>query len=768
MLLVVGSLAATAQTGFTVSGTLLSADKTPMGRAEARLLNKAGQVVKTATVAQGRFVLEGIAPGEYSLVFWAEGKETLTLTLTVSDNRHLSLQMADRSVLKLEEVTVKSVAKAITYNNGNTKIEVANSVLKASPSPIDLLAKLPNVLLSPNREALAVAGRGNAIVYLGNQRISLADLQSLSMDDIKSVEIIPNPPARYEAEGRAVILITRKTKKKEGHEWLFSETVSFKRYFNNYNSVQYSAKKRQTEYRANLAFNPVNVWESNGVEASIPSKGIESEFLVVAPTNRQQWLMGGSLYRQLGEDEYWSLSANGRIQNDRFTINTNTQHLQAGAASQLATFSNNKSYRDFINSMLNLQRKIKPWKSQLFGGLQYGYYTQGIHTRLYNNVNNGGFTLDNLLGQGFGLHNLSARTDMETAFRRWKLETGLLWVQTYTNTSFVNNTVATGNTLDERYRLRESNAGLYAQGSGQIKKLRYMAGARLEHTLIDGRLSGPVGNRLHRQFLNFFPKLQAEWQLDSLSSLTVNYARSIARPSFGSTGVGVAYINPYFVFATNLNLQPTLNNEASIAWRRKGRSVTLRVYRNTNPVNYSLSYNDGQGYIEFKPNNFDKETGANIDVSLPFTLGKWNSTNNFSGIYNKISDRGAQLGKTRPYLYFYTNQSLHFPKAALTLAYSAWGLSPRYEGSFERNGLVVMNMDISKKWGGRIDTVFTFNDIFRQATYRDAFTSANIKARDVFYTDTREFAVAIKYQLGRLKDAAFRQKAVNENLNRLN
>jgi hypothetical protein len=767
--LLAATLAATAQTGFTVSGTLLTASNAMVDRAELRLLNAAGKLVQQTAAVQGRFAFDPVEKGSYTLVVWAAGQADLTLPLTIAENKHLALQMADRAVIKLDEVTVKSSGKAISYNNGNIKVDVANSVFRANPTPLDLLAKLPNVQLSPNREAVAVAGRGNAIIYIGNQRIGLTDLQSLNIDDIKSVEIISNPSAKYEAEGRAVILITRKSKKKEGHEWLFTENLSFKKYRNSYNGIGYSAKKGKTEYRANLNFNRINVWESNGVAASVQPQGIETSYLTVAPTRRRQWLLGGSVYRQQQEEDYYSLAVNGRIQQDAFNIITATGYQRAGIARPIQTFSRDTNFRHFVNTVFNVQKKVKGWNSLVFGGLQYGYYAQGLQTSLFNNVDNSGFVLDNLIRQGLALHTFSARTDMETALgKKWKLESGLLLVHTQTQTDFGNTTMATGNTDQAIYRLRETNSGLYAQASGSSGNLSYSAGARLEHTAITGRFATATANNLHRNFANLFPKARLDIRLDSLSSLTLNLARAIARPSFGSTGVGVAYINPYFVFATNLNLLPTLNNEASIAYQRKGKSVTLRVYRNVNPVNYSLAYNDAQNYIEFKPNNFASETGANLDLSWPFAIGKWSSVNNLSCVYNKIADPSAQLMRTAPYLYFYTNQSLRFQKIDLTVAYSAWGLTPRREGSYERNGLVVMNLDISKKWLGRLDTVLSFNDIFRQATYRDAFATNGIRANDVFYTDTKEFALSVKYALGKLKGSSYKQKAVNENMNRLN
>lgn len=115
----------------------------------------------------------------------------------------------------MEEVIVEGKIKTFTFKNGNTKVDVANSILKAIPNTLDLFSKIPNVQISADKNSISVIGKGNPLLYVDNQRIEMNDLLALSVEDIKSIEIINNPSAKYEAEGRAMILITRKLSKKK-------------------------------------------------------------------------------------------------------------------------------------------------------------------------------------------------------------------------------------------------------------------------------------------------------------------------------------------------------------------------------------------------------------------------------------------------------------------------------------------------------------------------------------------------------------------------
>ncbi|MFM9989032.1 MAG: TonB-dependent receptor, partial [Flavobacterium sp.] len=91
---------------------------------------------------------------------------------------------------KLEEVIIKNEKKVFTNKNGNLKVDVANSILKSVPNTIDLVSKLPNVIIGDNKETISIIGKGNPLLYIDNQKVSINDLNTLSVYEIKSIEII--------------------------------------------------------------------------------------------------------------------------------------------------------------------------------------------------------------------------------------------------------------------------------------------------------------------------------------------------------------------------------------------------------------------------------------------------------------------------------------------------------------------------------------------------------------------------------------------------
>ena len=92
---------------------------------------------------------------------------------------------------------------------------VAGSVLEKSGTGNDLLDKIPGI--SAEEGAVNVFGRGTAEVYINGRKVrSSSELEQLSSDNVKSVEVVRNPGARYDASVKAVVRILTKKAQGEG------------------------------------------------------------------------------------------------------------------------------------------------------------------------------------------------------------------------------------------------------------------------------------------------------------------------------------------------------------------------------------------------------------------------------------------------------------------------------------------------------------------------------------------------------------------------
>lgn len=136
------------------------------------------------------------------------------------ENAGVIKMVADSKVLG--EVVVKSSLPKTILKNGGMTTTVAGSVLEKAGTMEHLLDRIPNV--SAQNGNIKVFGRGEPIIYInGRQMRDRSELDRLSSDNIKSVEVIANPGARYAASTKAVIRIT--TKKIQGDGFGFDATT---------------------------------------------------------------------------------------------------------------------------------------------------------------------------------------------------------------------------------------------------------------------------------------------------------------------------------------------------------------------------------------------------------------------------------------------------------------------------------------------------------------------------------------------------------------
>ncbi|QRE02942.1 outer membrane beta-barrel family protein [Flavobacterium psychrophilum] len=665
---------------------------------------------------------------------------------------------------KLEEVIIKTEKKLFTNKNGNLKVDVANSILKSVPNTIDLVSKLPNVIIDANKETINIIGKGNPLLYIDNQKVSINDLNALSVDEIKSIEIINNPSAKYEAEGRVVILIARKLSKKEGFKIDLTETASVKKRFNNYVGVNASIKKKKLEIKANFNYNQLTIWEGHDIKYEIPEENIISNYDVEAYTKRPQFIFGSGLFYKINDDDYFSMSGNARAQKDIFGINTKTFNKQNTIENNILTQSSNDNNRVYINSFANYAKKIKSINTQFFSGFQFSNFNQKMVTLVENSYNNISFEQAQNRNQQFNVSVISGRTDLEKTFKNEiKLEIGGLFLSANAKTNsdisnLINLTLATS-----KYNFKEQNISGYSQVSGKIKKVQYSAGFRIENTNIIGKYTNEILPLIKKEYTNFFPKVQLDIPLDSSKTITLNYAKSITRPNYSATNQGSTYINPYFIYGSNINLDPTINDEIAANFQYNDKSIRLRYYKNSNPVYGDFKYDNFQNILTFSEKNFDKEMGLEIDFTIPFTYKFWTVNNSLSFILNKIEDKLALQKESKPYMYYYSNHVFKLPKE-YTISTTVWGLTTQHEGVFERKQPnFLIDLAISKKFLKQWDCTLSFNDIFKNFVYKENFTVNKVSSKSHYLSDTHEISLAIRYSFGKIKDSEFKEKSINEN-----
>lgn len=668
---------------------------------------------------------------------------------------------------KLDEIVITQNKKTFTNSNGNIKVDVANSIYNSVPNPVDLLSKLPLVQISSDREKISIVGKGNPLIYIDNQRAEMNDLNALAVADIKTIEIIQNPSSKYEAEGRAVILITRKLSKKEGFRTEISEVASLKKNFNNYLGFNSSFKKGKLEWKVNFNYNRLNPWENHSIDYQISNTQIASMYDVTANTKRKQFIFGGGLFYKINEEDYFSFNVNSKFQQDSFPINTITNNKNKEEKNHVITYSNNDGRKNFVNSFFNYSKKIKAIDMQFFSGFQYSNFDQTSWSEVQNNFNESKFELAQNRDQKFEVNVFSGRIDIEKKFKNeTKLEFGGLYSSANSKSDIDIYYYKTNEEEISNYDFQEQNLAAYSQFSGKIRKLDFSLGIRVENTNAHGKFKSELLPLVDKNYTNFFPKLQFAFTIDSTKTISLNYAKSVVRPNYSSLSQGATYINPYFLYSRNIFLDPTIINEISTYFQYHDKSVKFSFNEAKNPVYSSFSFDDQNQIMTFKDINFNKSSGFSADFMLPFTYKFWTMTNSLIFILEKVEDRSAVFLVSKPYLYYTSNNEFKLPKA-YSLVLNFWGLTKQYTGVFEANPRFIVDMAISKTFFKNWNCTLSYNDIFKNSIYKERFTFKNISSTARYLSDVNEISLAIRYSFGKITASQFKEKSIDENQNRI-
>ncbi|OYX15102.1 MAG: TonB-dependent receptor, partial [Algoriphagus sp. 32-45-6] len=194
----------------------------PVGYATAALYKVGSDVSIAGAVADGDgvFYITGFSTGTYELQVTFLGYETVKRTININstdaDINLGEIGMSDEGVA-LEEVTVQGQRELIEERVDRTIYKAENDKTTAGGDATDVLRRVP--MLSVDLDGnVSMRGSANILVLIDNRPSAIAAssisdaLRQIPADEIKAVEVITSPSARFDAEGTSGVIniVTKK------------------------------------------------------------------------------------------------------------------------------------------------------------------------------------------------------------------------------------------------------------------------------------------------------------------------------------------------------------------------------------------------------------------------------------------------------------------------------------------------------------------------------------------------------------------------------
>ncbi|MDZ7878835.1 MAG: carboxypeptidase regulatory-like domain-containing protein [Saprospiraceae bacterium] len=210
-----------AQTNGTIKGRAVdSTSQKPVEFASvALLLAEDSSLVKGAiTDSLGLFSLNNLAEGSYIIMVSSveyrkisKGPLVITVNQNELDLKDLALTTDDKA---LSEFVVLGNKPVFQQKMGNIIVNVDAKMFKTSVNALEIMRRSPGLLVNTNGD-ISFRGTSPKILIDGRDlRMSPEQeknyLRSLAPEQIESIELMPNPPAKYESSFATVINIKLK------------------------------------------------------------------------------------------------------------------------------------------------------------------------------------------------------------------------------------------------------------------------------------------------------------------------------------------------------------------------------------------------------------------------------------------------------------------------------------------------------------------------------------------------------------------------------
>ncbi len=672
LLLILTGLGAFAQSGkSSVSGKLVDDKGAAMDYATISLLNAADSaIVKgTLTTEAGTYLLDNIKPGNYIIKATNIGyAKAVSAVFNISaDNARFIVPnlVMHQNTRALNTVTITSTQPLIERKIDRTVMNIENSVLAAGNTAFEILQKAPGVDVDKD-DNISLNGKQGVTVMINDKLtyLSAAQLATLlrSTDGttIKSIEIITNPSAKYDAAGNSgIINILLKKNKQSGTNG--SATIG----------GGYSKNPRD-----NMSLN-LNHKEGNLNLFGTFSRGDNPHYrnfsidrVTTDNVDKQTYFTQTSQMTQTNHYNNYNIGADldatskntmgfviSGYSNSEHDVNTNHTLIGATPAivdSSLTTGSAiNQTYRNFALN-LNDRYKIDTLGQELSVDLDYSKF---------NNNSIAQYNTDYFLATGGTQHASqllrnqtpsvidirSGKADYSKPLNKtMKLETGVKFSNVKTDNdlqaqkALTNGTYVNDTSRTNRFIYSEKIDAGYVNLNKEFKNGSVQLGLRAEYTQSNANLLGSTP--VDRSYFNFFPSVFINRTLNKKNEIGFSYSRRIDRPNYDNLNPFIYYLDPYTYSQGNSFLKPQYTNNFELNYTyNKTVNVSLG-YSKTTDVITELILTVGNKSFETH-DNLQVQNSYNINVYSPYTITNWWTGNfNFNGFYLGFKSNGFMGG----------------------------------------------------------------------------------------------------------------------------
>ncbi|MBE7171790.1 MAG: TonB-dependent receptor [Williamsia sp.] len=801
LLLLFAVSAARAQTGNgTVSGSVKDGTGKPIEGASIRLLQLPDStVVKTLlSDKQGRFEAGKISPNNYILAVSFVGFQTFYSKTLKMDAAHPETRLDDLRLQKqnsiLQEVTVTGKRPPIEIKADRTVVNVEASVTNTGATALEVLEKSPGVSVDKDGR-ISLNGKQGVLVMIDGKPSYLAGadltnlLSSMNANQLDQIEIMLNPPAKYDAAGNPGI-INIKTKKNKAAGFNGNLTLGYGqgRYFKTNNSLNLNYRNKLLNLfvnystNANKNFNDLHIIRTyTGADGKTPVAFFDQPtYATFKGVNNN---LKAGIDFTLSPKTTAGFVATGFIA-PRESHNSSAGSLKdAGAKtdSVITTVSDQNSSWKNGSLNLNLSHRFDSLRD-FTANVDFITYDRNDRQFYINNS----YDAANILRVHEELNAMlpsdiqiySGKIDYTRLIKGGKWEAGLKssLVQTDNMANYASREGGISKPDYEKsnhFVYDEWIQAAYLNFNKQVKKWSLQTGLRFENTQYKGhQLGNPQkpDSAFTRSYTNLFPTTYLSYQANKNNQFTFSYGRRIDRPAYQDLNPFIFYINKYTYQQGNPFLGPQYTDKIQLSHVFKGMFTTSVEYSHVGRYITQVFRTIGE-VTNLTQGNLGKVDNLSLAATAQLTpLTWWSSNLNANLNYRKVNGfaNGDAIRTENINGQLNINNQFSFKKGWAG-ELSGFYNSPSKDGQFKIGGFGQVAAGISKQlFGNKATAKVSVRDLFYTQKIDGHIYYQNVHEHFLQSRDSRVLNFTFSYRFGKpLKEAAKKNNAPSEEQRRV-
>lgn len=747
-----------------ISGRVVDEQSQPMSYVNVVLINRAdsGFIQGVVTKDDGTFV---ISTENHNALLRLSSVGYTNLYLDVRPGNMGDIRMQHDEKM-LGEVEVKGHMPSYRITPEGMLTNVENTVLSKLGTGEDVLAHVPGIIKSG--DGIEVFGKGAPLIYINGRLMrDASELDQLKSENIKSIEVITNPGAKYDASVRAVVKI--RTKSVNGEGFGFDVRSSYYQWENTdlIEQLNWNYRKRRLDVFGTIYYASIN----NHYEGNIAT------IVNVDTLWQQNFYQNGynkvmRLRNTVGAN--YAIDDNNSI-GFKYTLEVHPKEKNHSIMTSEIT-ANNAPYDRLENTVNDIDSYHPNHLLNVYYNGKIGKV--GIDFNADYLKNQSGSTAVYDERSEIQNRTVHARNEERNEMIASKLAIdipllggGLTVGAEYTHTTRHDDYINPEQYVPTSFaKLSESHMAPFAEYSRQISSFQVTAGLRYEWVNFDYYENGVRLDEQSRSFGNVFPSVSVGTQIGKVQ-LQMGYTAKTRRPSYGQLSNNVTYGNRFLLQSGNPLLRHEYIHDLSLmgVWKFMQFSVGYNDRRNAIII-WADQVADNSAVTRVSQTNIPTLKSVLAQVAAAPQIGLWQPELSIS-MQKQWLTLSTPVGNYRmnaPLFMFSFNNVFDFGRGWLATLDADLTTKGNQENLYSSRCSGGVDVSITKSWlHDRLSIRLQGSDLFYTNKQGMLMRAGQMQSEQTSWSDSREIALTLRYKFNTTRSKYKGTGAGNAEKNRL-